>query len=318
MSLLVVSCSKSQLASDFANALSVPLVYASVGIFADTEVYVDIKESDLIAGSDILFVHQFFLNKTFNKAESSPSINDQLISFLVACDLLKNIGAKKITAILPYLAYSRQDESFDGKLIGSIKLWGRFFKESGIDKVFACDLHSEKLFNLFDINLEEISLADFWAYYIKSNFGDELNKNMLCIAAPDKGGFNRANTIAKILNVPIVYVDKKRISPDNPVALGLHGDVNSKTVVVVDDIIDTGKTAIQAGVMLKMHGAAKIIGVFTHAVFAQGAINRLSKSDFDKIYVSNSLLNSFDAPQKNISICSINKYLIQKISEKLI
>lgn len=315
MSLLVVSCSKSQLANDFANALNVPLVYASVGLFADTEVYVDIKESGLIAGSDILFIHQFFLDKAF---ESGVSINDQLISFLVACDLLKNIGAKKITAILPYLAYSRQDESFDGKLVGAIKLWGRFFKESGIDKVFACDLHSEKFVNLFDINLEEISLVDFWAKHISSIFKEEIDKNLVCIAAPDKGGFSRANSIAQMLNVPIVYIDKKRISPDNPVALNLHGDVNSKTVVVVDDIIDTGKTAVQAGVMLKKHGASKIIGIFTHAIFAQGAINRLSKSDFDKIYVSNSLLNSFETPQKNISICSINKYLIQKISEKLI
>ena len=87
---------------------------------------------------------------------------------------------------------------------------------------------------------------------------------------------------------------KNEYAPDNPVAFGLHGDVNSKTVIIVDDIIDTGKTAMQASVMLKMHGAAKVIGVFTHAIFAQGAIDRLMKSEFCKIYVSNSLFNSLD------------------------
>ncbi len=350
MSLLVVSCLKSQLASDFAKTLDVPLIQLGGGFFADTEVYVDAKNTDLIAGSEVLFVHQFFLNTTFepgaspkgdgstssprarllngvrpepvegcefNKPLNSSSLNDQLVSFLVACDLLKNIGAKKITVILPYLAYSRQDESFDGKFVGSIKLWGRFFKEAGINRVFACDLHSEKLLNLFDVDLEEISLVNFWADHIKSNFSDEINKNLVCIVSPDRGGFNRASAVAKILNVPVACVDKKRVSPDNPVALCLHGDVNSKVAIIVDDIIDTGKTSIQASLMLKMHGSTKIIGVFTHAIFSQGAMDRLMKSEFCKIYVSNSLPDLSAQSHDKISICSINKYLIQKISEKL-
>ncbi|MFH1254513.1 MAG: ribose-phosphate diphosphokinase [bacterium] len=313
MSLLVVSCLKSQLADDFANALDVPLIQVSYGLFADTEVYVDVKESELISGSEILFVHQFFLSDP----RCNGSINDQLTNLLIACDLLRNIGARKITTILPYLAYSRQDESFGGKFAGPVKLMGRFLKAAGIDSVFACDLHSEKLFDLFQIQLEEISLVDFWAEQLRSLFKEEIDKNLVCIASPDIGGLNRANRIAQILNVPVVYLEKKRINPDNPVALCLHGDVNSKTVIIVDDIIDTGRTAIQASLMLKMHGATKIIGVFTHAVFSPGIIDRLTKSDFYKIYITNSLLNSFEKPHKKISVCSINKYLIQKISEKL-
>ena len=314
MSLLVVSCLKSQLANDFADALDVPLIQVPCGLFADTEVYVDIKESELISGSEILFVRQFSIDKLLD----CSSINDQLIRFLVTCDFLKNIGAKKITAILPYLAYSRQDKSFSGQSVGAIKLWGRFFKESGIDSVFACDLHSEGLFNLFDLKLEEISCADFWVEHLKSIFKEEIDNNLVCIASPDAGGLSRASKIARILNVPVVCIEKKRINPDNPVALCLHGDVKSKTVIIVDDIIDTGRTAIQASLMLKMHSAKKIIGVFTHAVFSPGIIDRLMNSDFHKIYVSNSLINSFEIPNKKISVCSINKYLIQKISEKLV
>lgn len=313
MSLLVVSCSKSQLASDFATALDIPLIQLSVGFFADTEVCVDVKESAMISGADILFVHQFFLNDL----SSNGSINDQLASFLIACDLLRNIGARKITAVLPYLAYSRQDESFSGKFTGPVKLVGRFLKESGVDSVFACDLHSEKLFDLFQIKLEEISLVDFWAEHLKTLFKEEIDRNLVCIASPDIGGLNRANRIAQMLNIPVVYLEKKRINPDNPVAVCLHGDVNSKTVIIVDDIIDTGRTAIQASLMLKLHGATKILGVFTHAVFSPGIIDRLKKSDFCKIYISNSLLNSLEKSSKKISVYSINGYLIRKISKKL-
>jgi ribose-phosphate pyrophosphokinase len=313
VSLLVVSCLKSQLASDFANALNVPIVHVTCGLFADTEVYVDVKQSDLVAGSDVLLIHQFSLNAPL----CNSSINDQLTNLLIACDLLRNIGATKITVILPYLAYSRQDKSFYGKSVGAIKLMGRFFKESGIDRVFTCDLHFKELIDLFPIRLDEICLVDFWAEHLKTIFREEIDKGLVCIASPDDGGFGRVSKIAQALTVPVVSVRKKRINPDDPVAFDLCGDVESKIVIIVDDIIDTGRTAIQASLILKMHGAEKIVGVFTHAVFSPGAIDRLMESEFYKIYVSDSLLNSLEKSNKKISVCSVNKYLIQKVSEKL-
>ena len=313
MNLLVVSCYKSQLASDFANALDVPLIHVKTGRFADTEVYVDLNYSDLLNGAQVLLVHQFNLSQS----AAGFSVNDQLMDLLLACDLLKNIGVKKITAILPYLAYSRQDESFNKKFIGPVQLLGHLFKDAGIDTVFSCDLHSNKLVELVSVKLKEISLINFWLDIIQANFGNEINKNNLCIVSPDEGGIERSTKIASILNVPVACIIKERRMPDFPVALGFDGHVKSKVAIIVDDIASTGRTAIQASYMLRSHGANKIIGLFSHAVFSYGAVCRLVKSEFDKIFVTDTLLTPIDLNCKKIHVYSVNKYLIQHISEVL-
>ena len=175
----------------------------------------------------------------------------------------------------------------------------------------------EEIGGIFDVKLEDIPLDQFWAEYLKANFEEEINKEQICIASPDEGGFSRANKIANILNIPIVCVKKKRVRMDNPVALSLSGDVNSKTVVIIDDIIDTCRTAIQASRLLRMHGACRVIGVFTHAIFSLGYANNILENDFEKVFISNSLPIMFQAKDNKVSVCSINKYLIHKISQKL-
>ena len=313
MGLVVVSFQESQLANDFAKELQVPFVEMRSGFFADTEAYVDLENPALIMNANVFFVHQFF----FNCSYCAGSINDQLAKFLIACDLLKKMGAKSISAVVPYLAYSRQEKSFFGKFTGPIELYGRFFKNVGLDRVFTCDLHSEEIFDIFDVKLEETSLDWFWSEHLRANFKEEIIKNQICIASPDKGGLSRANKIAQILNVPVVWVKKERIGPDNPVALSLSGDVKSKVVVIIDDIIDTGRTAIQASQLLRSHGATRVIGVFTHAIFSLGYANNISESAFDKVFISDSLPVLLENSDEKISVCSINKYLIHNISQKL-
>lgn len=312
--LVVVNCQESQLSKDFAYLLKSPLIQAKIRKFADTEIYVDIKETDFITEAHVLFPYQFSLLS--NQSESS--LNEQFIAFLLTADLIKNLGAKKIIAILPYLPYSRQELSFSGKCAGPLKLWGDFLQSAGINELFVCDPHSEQVVLLLTPKTKEIDLSKFWSEFIQTNFKDELHQNNLCIASPDKGGIKRANKIADILNIPLVWIEKKRLAPDTPIALTLKGDVSGKFVIIVDDILDTGKTALQACSLLKTKGATDVASIFTHAVFSKGSFDRLTKSAFSHVFISDTLLlEELKFKQNKISIHSINRYLIEKVLKDL-
>lgn len=312
MNLLVASCQESKLAKDIADTFDIPIVRIKTGRFADSESYIDLKDSELLCDAHILLVHQF----SSGADASGFSINDQIMHLLFTSDLLKKNKVKKITAILPYLAYSRQNESFDKKFVGPIAILGRFFKDSGIDSVFSCDLHSVEIQKLLSINLEEIKLTNFWSSIIKSNFCDDIDKGNLCIVSPDEGGIERATKLASTLNVPVAFIQKDRISPDTPIFLKLNGKI-TPSVIVFDDIVSTGKTAIQASQLLKLHGANKLFGVFSHAVFSGGAVSKLVKSEFDKIFVTDTLLMPIDRDNRKNCVCAVSKYIIQYISEAL-
>jgi ribose-phosphate pyrophosphokinase len=308
--LLVVDCQESQLSQDLAKTLNIPLIKVQIKKFADTELYVDLNNPEQLEGADILLAFQFFKNNLI-------SLHDQFIGLIILTDFLKKLNAKSVSVFIPYLPYSRQDLSYDGKAIGPITLIGDILRTAGIDKVLSCDLHSPEVLSLFGPGLTEIELSPFWTNFLKTRFADEIAKKTLCIVSPDSGGYERACSVAHALNIPVACVSKKRVGPDATEALGLDGDVAGKVVVIVDDIVDTGKTATQACDILKKHGALSVTGVFTHGVFSPGAAAQLINSNFDHIYVSNTIPVYLNFKNDKISVVSCSEFIIEKILENL-
>ena len=278
---------------------------------------------------DVLLPYQFFL---FDEKGIPRCLHEQIVGLLLLADFLKKLKVKSIFVVLPYMPYSRQTSSFDGKFAGPIPLWGNFFKSAGINTVFSCDLHAREVLSLFTgtqqpnlgkaqnlsgADLIEIDMSLFWVNHLQACFSKEIRKNNLCIASPDRGGYDRAKKVAEILKVPVAYVNKQRIGPDLITALNLDGDVAGKTVVVLDDIIDTGETAVHACRLLKKEGATKVSGMFTHAVFAPGAIECIRDSDFDQIFVSDTLPVQFNLKKDKIIVKSCNELIVEKVLENL-
>jgi ribose-phosphate pyrophosphokinase len=304
---VVATIRESQIASELAQILKLDLVKVKIGKFFDTETYVDFQNPESIKNSTIIFVHQFLSPKV------EQSIDEQLIEFLLAVDSIKQATPKKIIAILPYLPYSRQDKNFHGDGIGPINFWGRVFKCAGIDQIISVDLHEPNISSTFETKLSEISLCNFWADFLKNEFAHQISEKNIIIASPDRGGIERASAIAACLSLPMIAIEKIRIAPDKPITVRLDGQANCKNAVIIDDIIDTGKTAIQACNLLKQNGVEKVFGIFTHPTASQTLKNSDIYECFEKIIVTDSVILE-DIPQ-NPKICqvSINDFLIQKI-----
>lgn len=312
---MVVNCQESQLAKNFSDFLHVPIVEVQIKKFADTELYIDMNNPERLEGFDILLTFQFFL---FNKKDlHRRCLHDQIAELIILTDFLKKIKVKSISVVIPYLPYSRQELSFDGKVVGPISMLGRIFRIAGIDRIFSCDLHSHEVFSLFGPGLFEIGLSSFWIEYLKIRFENEITNKILCIVSPDSGGYERARKVAESLEVHVACVGKKRFGPDETVELSFDGNVKGKVVVIFDDIVDTARTAVNACRLLKREGALSVFGVFTHPVFAPGAASHLIDSDFDQIYVSNTIPVSLNLKNGKISVRSINKFLIEKVMEYL-
>lgn len=248
-----------------------------VNHFADTEtvIFVDSDSREKINGQKV------FINCKFSPIGNRP-INDQLFDLFVLASRVRSLGAREIVAVLPYLPYSRQAKD------GGFRLIGNFFKESGIDSIFCCEVHDAHSSEYFD--LTSVSLAEFWRNLLADNLGEKILSD-LCVASPDKGGTKRAEALASVLGVSFVAVDKKRIGKDKSVAIGLSGEVEGKVVVLVDDIIDTGITAVNAAEILLENGATDVFACFAHPVLSGGALDRLKNSKISKIWVTNSFIH---------------------------
>ncbi len=302
------------LAQFLSSCFNKKIISIEVESFADTESYIKFSDIKLIKNKNLCIIQQFsFLNKPLprlwftgkNDSCINP-INEQFFKFLLLIDFLKKAGAKKIIAILPYLPYGRQDKSFYDRYVGPISVVGKFLKSSGINQVISFDLHEPSIKSDFALDLQEIDLVDFWAKFIRDKFVDEKK----CIVSPDRGGMQRAEKISKILNVDFAYVEKKRIDSDKTIALRLKGKVKDKQIILVDDILDTGMTAINASKLLKEKGAKNIIGCFAHGIFANDVVQKLETSNFDKIFVTNTIKLRDDVlKSEKISVVSIDDLL---------
>ena len=259
------------LAEEIAQYLSLPLSDAEVSRFSDGEVFVQVNEN--VRGTDVFVVQP-----------TSPPVNDNLMELLVMIDALKRASARRITAVLPYYGYARQDRKVQPRVPITAKLVADLLTAAGVDRVLALDLHAGQIQGFFNIPVDHLFAAPVIIDYLgKKDLRDPV------IVSPDAGGVERARAIAKRLQASLAIIDKRREGPNQAVAMHLIGDVRGQDAVVIDDMIDTAGTLAQAVEALAREGARRILACGVHAVLSGPAIDLIKASALEELVVTNSI-----------------------------
>jgi ribose-phosphate pyrophosphokinase len=259
------------LAEEIGQYLRVPIGDVEVSRFSDGEVFVQINEN--VRGTDVFVVQP-----------TCPPVNDTLMELLVMIDAFKRASARRITAVLPYYGYARQDRKVQPRVPITAKLVADLLTAAGVDRVLALDLHAGQIQGFFNIPVDHLFAAPVIIDYLgKKDLQDAV------IVSPDAGGVERARAIAKRLTAGLAIIDKRREGPNQAVAMHLIGDVRDKDVVVIDDMIDTAGTLVQAVGAVQREGARRIVACGVHAVLSGPAIERIKASALEEVVVTNSI-----------------------------
>jgi ribose-phosphate pyrophosphokinase len=261
-----------RLAEAVVGHLDIHIGRAKVGRFSDGEVMVEILEN--VRGKDVFIL----------QSVCAPT-NDNLMELLVMVDALKRASAGRVTAAIPYMGYARQDRRPSSARVPiTAKVVANMMSSVGVDRVLTMDLHSEQIQGFFDIPVDNIysgpiMLGDIW----KRNFKD------LVVVSPDVGGVVRARAIAKRLEADLAIIDKRRPRPNVATVMNIIGEVQGRTCVLVDDMVDTANTLCEAAAALKKHGAEKVLAYCTHPVLSGSAVERINASALDEIVVTDTI-----------------------------
>lgn len=269
---LISGNSNKPLAEAISAYLNVPLTQASIKRFSDMEVFVEIMEN--VRGEDV-----FFLQST-----SFPA-NDNLMELLIAIDALKRGSATRITAVIPYFGYARQDRKTGGRTPISAKLVADMISVAGADRVLAMELHAGQIQGFFDIPVDNLIVAPVFVPHIQKQFGGK----KLCIVSPDVGGVVRARAFAKRLEADLAIIDKRREKAGVSDVMHVIGEVDGRHCILVDDIVDSGGTLVNAAVALKDHGAASVHAYAVHGVLSGGAVARISNSPLESMVIGDTI-----------------------------
>ena len=273
------------------------LINSSIRKFSDGEIYIEINEN--IRGNSIFII----------QSVSSPA-NDNLMELLLCIDALKRSSAKNITAVIPYFGYARQDRKVVPRTSISAKLVSNLITNSGADRVVTLDLHSGQIQGFFDIPVDNLFATPIFARHIKRKIK---TKNMICVA-PDVGGTARARALGKMLNVGLAIVDKRRPAPGKSVVMNVIGNVKDKTCIIVDDIIDSGGTIVNAAKILKQRGARDVHVYVSHGVLSGDAVEKIRKSQIKNLVITDTIDNSQKVKKaKNIEILTISNLVGEAI-----
>ncbi len=260
------------LAEEISAYLKVPLGKAVVETFSDGESKVEIKEN--VRGADV-----FVLQST-----SAPG-NDNLMELLLMLDAFKRASAKRITAVIPYYGYARQDRKVIPRVPISAKLIADLITTAGASRMLTMDLHSGQIQGFFDIPVDNLYATPVLLQYLKKR----LNHNEVTIVSPDAGGVERARAIATRLNASLAIIDKRRVGPNVVAEMNIIGEVKDQIAVLLDDMIDTAGTLTMAADALKKEGARKILGCCTHPVLSGPAMQRIEESALEELIVTNTI-----------------------------
>ena len=261
------------LARAIAAYLELPLTQASVRRFADEEVFVEIHEN--VRGEDVFVV----------QSTSFPA-NDNLMELLICIDALRRASARRITAVVPYFGYARQDRKPGPRTPISAKLVANLITTAGADRVLAVDLHAGQIQGFFDIPTDNL----FASPVMSADIEARLPKGQLTVVSPDVGGVVRARALAKRLgNSPLAIVDKRREKPGESEVMNIIGDVRGRSCVLVDDIVDSGGTLCNAAAALLSAGATAVTAYVTHGVLSGGAVARIEGSDLTELVITDSI-----------------------------
>lgn len=294
---LIAGNSNAPLAKAIGDHLAVPLVKAQVRRFADMEIFVEIQEN--VRGQDVFII----------QSTAFPT-NDHLMELLIISDALRRSSAKRITAVIPYFGYARQDRRASGRTPISAKLVANLITEAGVDRVLTVDLHAGQIQGFFDIPTDNLFAAPLMARDIK----EHMNTSNVMVVSPDVGGVVRARALAKRIDAPLAIVDKRRERAGESEVMNIIGDVAGRSCILVDDIVDSGGTLCNAAEALLAKGAKEVYAYITHGVLSGGAVARIAASKLKELMITDSIQPT-DAVKvaKNIRVISVGNLLGEAI-----
>jgi len=269
----IVACNSNiPLAQAVADTLQLPLVKASIRRFADMEIFVEFHEN--IRGEDVFVI----------QSTSFPA-NDHLMELLISLDALRRSSARRVTAVIPYFGYARQDRKSGPRTPISAKLVANLITEAGADRVLTMDLHAGQIQGFFDIPVDNLIAAPIFAQDIRERFAGR----DLIVVSPDVGGVVRARDIATRLHTDLAIIDKRRERAGVSEVMNVIGDVQGRDCIIVDDIIDSGGTHCNAADALMKNGARSVSAYVTHGVFSGGAVARVGSAPIEMMTVTDSI-----------------------------
>ena len=295
---LVAANSNRPLAEAIASYLNTPLSKCIVRRFADMEIFVEVEEN--VRGEDVFVI----------QSTSAPA-NDHLMELLIIIDALKRASARRITAVVPYFGYARQDRKPGPRTPISAKLVANMIVRAGADRLLTLDLHAGQIQGFFDIPTDNLFAAPVMVQDIKQVLGTD----NLMVVSPDVGGVVRARGLAKRIDAPLAIVDKRRERPGDSEVMNVIGDVSGRVCILVDDIVDSGGTLVNAAQALLEQGATLVTGYITHGVLSGGAVARIVGSPLRELVITDSILPS-DAVRNahNIRVMPVAQLLGEAIA----
>ena len=292
-----------ELAKRISICLKTKLSDATVGRFSDGEVQVQINEN--VRGSDVFII----------QSTCAPT-NDNLMELLVMVDARRRASAGRITAVVPYFGYARQDRRPRSVRVPiSAKLVANMLYSAGIDRVLTVDLHADQIQGFFDIPVDNIYATPILLNDIKQQRIENLT-----VVSPDIGGVVRARAVAKSLNADLAIIDKRRPKANVAEVMNIIGDIQGRTCLIVDDMIDTANTLCKAAVALKERGAERVLAYASHAVFSGEAVSRIASSEIDQVVVTDTIPLSEAAKQcdriRQVTIAGLLAETVRRISNE--
>ena len=267
--------SNPSLSKSISKHLKLKLVNTNIKKFADGEIYVEINEN--IRGNSVFVI----------QSTATPA-NDNLMELLLCIDALRRSSAKNITAVIPYFGYARQDRKVVPRTSISAKLVSNLITNAGAHRVVTVDLHAGQIQGFFDMPVDNLFTTPLFTRYIKKNIK---SRDLICVS-PDAGGIERTRGLATKIHADLAIIDKRRPEPGKSKVMNIVGDVQGKDCIIVDDIIDSGGTIVNAADALVKKGAKNVYVFVTHAVLSGDAINKLQKSKIKKLIITDSIDNS--------------------------
>ena len=265
--------SNKPLAEAISAKLALPLVKANIRRFSDNEIFVEILEN--VRGEDVFVI----------QSTSFPA-NDHLMELLIITDALRRSSARRITAVIPYFGYARQDRKSGSRTPISAKLVANLITQAGVDRVMTLDLHAGQIQGFFDIPLDNLYAGPVFSKDIKETFSNR----SLTVVSPDTGGVVRARAIAKRIDADLAIIDKRREAAGVSEVMNVIGDVKNRDCILIDDIVDSGGTLCNAAVALMDQGATSVSAYITHGVLSGGAVARVAASPIEKMVITDSIM----------------------------
>jgi len=295
----LISCNANRpLSEAIADYLDMRLTRSEVKTFADQEIFVRIDEN--VRGEDVFVI----------QSTSYPA-NDNLMQLLIMMDALRRASARRITAVIPYFGYARQDRKTDGRTPISAKLVANLISASGADRVLTVDLHAGQIQGFFDIPTDNLFGGPVMIDDIKERYG----RDKIVMVSPDVGGVVRARALAKRIDAPLAIVDKRRERPGESEVMNVIGDVKGKDCLLIDDIVDSGGTLCNAADALLAKGATSVTAYITHGVLSGGATARIAGSQLQELVITDSIQPTQGVDDaRNIRVVSIADLIGEAVS----